>query len=105
VTQFLALLVPYVLFLGITLLFYKIVLRKSNVISVLLSVAYLFGIYWYYRLLIKLDYILIDHQIYLGYGHAHLGLLLLMFFCYINALILFLILIAKKNKLEVSDSE
>ena len=52
-----------------------------------------------YLLLVKIDYILMDKNIYIDFGHANLGLVLLMLFCYVNGVAILAVAVYKRDKI------
>jgi len=89
----------YIFFLAISFVVYKTLLKASSVWATILAVIYLIGIYCYYLLLVKIDYILMDKNIYIDFGHANLGLVLLMLFCYVNGVTILAVAVYKRDKI------
>jgi len=88
----------YIVFLAISFVIYKAILKTSSIWAIIISMIYLIGIYCYYWLLLKINYILIDKNIYIDFGHAYLGLVLFMFFCYINGTIFLAVAAYRRGK-------
>ena len=88
----------YIVFLVITVFAYKKILASKSHWAIVFSLIYLASIYCYYKLLVILNYLLIRNSIYIEFGHANLDLILLMFFCYLNSMVILLIIGYKRSK-------
>jgi len=88
----------YLIFLSLSYLLFRYIITLKKISALLIFIVYLIGIYYYFELINQLHYYLRDKGIYIELGHASLSLILLMFFCYLNAFILLIIIILKMIK-------
>ena len=88
----------YLIFLSLSYLLFRYIITLKKIPALLIFIVYLIGIYYYFELINQLHYYLRDKGIYIELGHASLSLILLMFFCYLNAFILLIIIILKMIK-------
>lgn len=100
----LALLLIYLVFAGISFGVYKLLGNSKMLVALISAWAYLIGIYFYFELINKLHQYLRDSEMMnIDFGHASIGLVLLMFFCYVNAIGLIIFSIYKRNKTNYSN--
>jgi len=88
----------YLIFLSLSYLLFRYIITLKKIPALLIFIVYLIGIYYYFELINQFHYYLRDKGIYIELGHASLSLILLMFFCYLNAFILLIIIILKMIK-------
>ena len=82
-------LIVYAMFLAVCYLFYKVGISVKLPWFILAIGIYLACTWFYFEFVNQLHYYLRDNKIlYVEFGHASLELILLMFFCVLNALVL-----------------
>jgi hypothetical protein len=91
----LALCIVYLGFLLLSYIVYKFSLRLTKIWATIFFILYVWSIYFYFELFNQLHHYLRDRGIYIALGHADISLLMLMAFCYLNALVLFIIVVLK----------
>jgi hypothetical protein len=96
--EYLALTIIYVLFLAGSFGIYLLMIRVKSILAFILGFVYFIGIYFYFDCLFLLHSYLRDHKIYIEFGHADLSLLLMMAFCFLNALLVIFITLFKRYK-------
>jgi len=95
----LALGIGYVLFLLFSYLIYISSIRLRSELFFVCMLIYFFAIYFLFDELLHVHQYLRDRQIYIELGHADIELMLLMFFCYINSVIILFIILYKRQKI------
>ena len=99
--ELLGLIMLYLLFLLLCWCFYSIAVKvKSAIMVFIFTLVYLLGIYFYFEAFNQLHAYLRDKKILdIDFGHAGLDLILLMFFCYLNACVLIGFSVSKRSKI------
>jgi hypothetical protein len=91
-------LIVYIVFLIVCYVFYKTAISLKHNWFILSILIYLIFIYFYFELVNRLHYYLRDNKIaYIEFGHASLGLILLMLFSFLNAFILIGFLVYRRS--------
>ena len=94
----LASLIVYIVFLTLSFIFYQISVSLTRNWFISSAVIYLVLTYFYLESVNQLHYYLRDNQIaYIEFGHASLELIVLMFFSFLNALILIGFVVHKRS--------
>ena len=101
--EYLALSIIYVIFLFFSYLMYLGSIRLKSPLFFIVSLIYFLGIYFYFEFFNQLDHYLGDNKIYIEFGHASLDLIMLMLFCYLNGLIVIMVILYKRWKIKSPD--
>ncbi len=86
--EILILAIIYIVFLVLSLFLRKLMIRTSNWNVVLIILAYLIGINFYFDLMVKIHQISRDNGWYIEFGHGEIMLLELYVFSYVSAIVL-----------------
>jgi len=96
--EYIAYLIIYLVFAFFSFLFYKFAVNAKSIWAFLIVIGYFVIIYWVFDFFNDLHHYLRNRGFYIDFGHASLGLLIMMFFCYINAAIVIFLTLYRRQK-------